>query len=69
MFGIIVVSVREGVEYHFADLVRKVANPPGGGVPPPYTSLCGLSVNMATERHLKRTKHGIFGSKWPKGAR
>ena len=67
MFGIIV-SVREGVEYHFADLVRKEANPPGGGVPP-YTSLCGLSVNMATERHLKRTKHGIFGSKWPKGAR
>ena len=30
MFGIIV-SVREGVEYHFADLVRKEANPPGGG--------------------------------------
>ena len=27
MFGIIV-SVREGVEYHFADLVRKEANPP-----------------------------------------
>ena len=38
MFGIIV-SVREGVEYHFADLVRKEANPPGGeggGAPPTH---------------------------------